>query len=178
MNFKSWLHRRTAAYRPPLHVCLAYLLVCTMLTTGLSFSRYTSTNGTSDTARVAAGALHVSGSSSATFKLDCNDETTPEDEYTFTVINKDGGKISQVALKYNVVVELSEPLPTGVTITLDGKPGTKNGKSYTFFGGTFASGDSDSNRHTLTITADSGEVVGDSTYHRDLTIYVQAEQID
>lgn len=177
MDVKLRLRPRQAkGHRPPLHVCLAYLLVCTMLATGLSFSRYATTNGSSDTARTAAGALSVSGSST-TFHLDCNNGSTSR-AYTFSVANWDGGKTSQVALKYDVVVKLSQALPHGVTMKLDGRTGYASGTTYTFSGGTFAAGKYNSHNHTLTITADAGEVEGSSAYNLDLTISVQAEQID
>lgn len=176
MEFKSWLGR-AASYRPLLHVCLAYLLVCTMLATGLSFSRYAVADSDSDAAQVAAGALRVSGSGNETFDLDCNKGTTSQ-SYSFTVHNRDGGKTSQAAIEYDIVVGLSQALPDGVTMTLDGHTGSGSGTKYTFSGGTFAAGSSDSNTHTLTITADADEVMGSSAYHLDLTISVLAEQVD
>lgn len=177
MEFKSWLGR-AASYRPPLHVCLAYLLVCTMLATGLSFSRYAVADSDSDAAQVAAGALRVSGTSSARFDLNCNNSTLPSQSYTFTVRNRDGGKTSQAAIEYDIVVRLSQALPDGVTMKVDGYLGKGSGTTYTFSGGTFAAGSSDSNTHTLTITADADEVTGSSAYHLDLTISVLAEQVD
>ena len=176
MEFKSWLGR-AASYRPPLHVCLAYLLVCTMLATGLSFSRYATTDGDSDAAQVAAGALSVSGGGNKTFDLDCNNGSTSQ-SYSFTVHNRDGGKTSQAAIEYDIVVGLSQALPDGVTMELDGQTGYASRTTYTFSGGTFAAGSSDFNTHTLTITADTDEVTGSSAYHLDLTISVLAEQVD
>ena len=176
MEFKSWLGR-AASYRPPLHVCLAYLLVCTMLATGLSFSRYAVADSDSDAAQVAAGALIVSGGGNKTFDLDCNNGSTSQ-SYTFTVTNQAGGKTSQVAIEYDIVVRLSQALPDGVTMKVDGYLGKGSGTTYTFSGGTFAAGSSDSNTHTLTITADADEVTGSSAYHLDLTISVLAEQVD
>ena len=179
MEFKSWLGR-AASYRPPLHVCLAYLLVCTMLATGLSFSRYAVADSDSDAAQVAAGALRVSGTSSARFDLDCNQSESPSQSYTFTVRNRDGGKTSQVAIEYDIVVGLSQALPDGVTMGLDNSSGSKssNGKTYTFSGGTFAARTSSTQSQTLTITADADEVTGSSPYQLELTISVLAEQVD
>lgn len=169
--------RQAKGHRPPLHVCLAYLLVCTMLATGLSFSRYATTSGAYDTAQVAAGALSVSGSRSAAFDLDCNDGTTSR-SYTFTVTNQDGGKASQVAIEYDIVVKLSQALPHGVTMKLDGQTGYASGTTYTFSGDTFAAGKNSSKQHTLTITADANKVTGSEPHDRTITISVQAEQID
>lgn len=146
------------------HVCLAYLLVCTLLFTGISFSRFASTRASSDTARVAAGVI-------ATPEGNWDDTTNT---YTFTVSNYKGNTTSEVAIAYDVVVELDKALPQGVTMELDGKSVSSDGTTYTFQNaGTLVAGKSQANEHTLTFSGSTTEMSS-----IDVTVSVIAQQID
>lgn len=148
----------------PAHICLTYLLVCTLLLTGVSFSRFASTRASSDTARVAAGVIATQGGTW--------DTTTKT--YTFTVFNTENGKTSEVAIAYDVVVKLSGALPDGVTMTLNGKNGSMDGTTYTFANaGTLVAGELKENTHSLTFF---GNATGVSSI--GVTVSVIAQQID
>lgn len=162
-----------------LPVWLAYLLVCTLLLTGVSFARYITTASGSDAARVAAGLVTVSYEESTTaIQMDrpTNDGLKKED-FMFTVSNGS----SEVAIQYDVVVTLDKPLGDGVTMTLDGQTGTETGdrKQYEFTNmGTFAAGVEQTKTHTLSFTGNFDTISPgtDDTYNIQITI--RSRQID
>lgn len=157
----------------PLPVWLAYLLVCTLLLTGVSFARYTTTANGGDTARVAAGRIEVQCNQDTTLVLDTN---TSETSLLFSVSNPG----AEVAIRYDVEVKLDTPLPAGVTLTLDGTSGqTEGGKRYIFSQmGCFAPGTLDIQSHTLVVAANFDESNTVETLEIPVTISVCAEQID
>lgn len=163
----------------PLPVWLAYLLVCTLLLTGVSFARYITTANGSDTARVAAGLVTVSYEESTTairMERPTNDGLEEKD-FIFGVSNNS----SEVAIQYDVVVTLDTPLKTGVAMTLDGKSGnvTNERKRYEFTNmGTFAAGENDTYTHTLSFTGDFDTIRPgtDDTYN--IKILIRSRQID
>lgn len=150
----------------PAHICLAYLLVCTLLFTGVSFSRFASTRASSDTARVAAGVIATQGGTWDTITK----------TYTFTVFNTENGKTSEVAIAYDVVVKLNKALPDGVTISLDGTRNPPEGTTYTFHNaGVLVARTSSSNTHTLTFTG-TDEITNTTEIQVDISI--RAQQIN
>lgn len=154
----------------PLHVYLAYLLVCTLVTTGISFSRYaTADSGTTNLQvkgfAVTAGTYGNSGNLS----INCNTQQTAQ-SYAFTVSGSSG-----VTVHYDVIVKLNQALPTGISLTLDGNDASwHDGSSYVFSGGTFQAGTSGTNTHTLTITADPSILNEEASVQ--VSVSVQAEQ--
>lgn len=168
--------RKLPQYRLPLHVYLLYLLVVSFLLTGMSLSRYVTATSGGDTARVAGTAVSTqvtqgNGSIALT-------QPGATAGYSFSVTNSRGGTISQVALQYDVIVEVGEPLPAGVELRLDGKTGQLDpeGKTYTFVDvGTFGAGNEDTHPHTLTFAATD---VLDEVVSINVTVSVRAEQID
>lgn len=160
----------------PLYVYLAYLLVCTFLLTGVSFSRYISSANGSDSARVAEGIVVVTHDANTTIEMDRPGGTnsTTSEEFKFRVSNS----VSEVDIQYDVVVKLDEALPAGVTMTVDGNPCSGNSNNtYTFSSmGTFAAGEEKTNTHTLSFMGNY-DVIWEQS-ERDITISVQAEQID
>ena len=106
-------------FRLPLHVYMIYLLICTFLLTGVSFARYIATGSGSDSARIAAGTVEVSHDSNTKIEITRPTDDAPVTKgFSFTVSNKN----SEVAIRYDVIVTLNEPLPEGVSMTVDGKP--------------------------------------------------------
>lgn len=164
--------------RLPPYVYLSYLMVCTFLLTGVTFSRYISSANGSDSARVAAGTVTVGYDANNTaFEM-----TPPSDygvekrEFQFNVSNN----ISEVAIQYDVVVTLGKPLETGVTMILDGKEcsGSTN-NIYTFSNmGTFKAGVEETKMHTLLLEGDFMEIPSgtDDTYNIEISI--RSQQID
>lgn len=164
--------------RLPLHVYLAYLLVCTFLLTGVSFSRYISSASGSDSARVAKGVVTVRYDDSTTVNLvRPSGDGLETEEFSFSVTNS----ISEVAIQYDVVVTLDKPLGKGVTVKLDGNAGNvKNeGKEYEFSNmGMFEAGVSTTKTHTLSFVGDFDTIIPgtDDTYNIQITI--RSQQID
>lgn len=164
-------------FRLPLHVYLAYLLVCTFLMTGVSFSRYVSRASAGDAARVASGGITVTGAAAGTNLVLSNDQQSAT--YQFRVSNTTSGTQSEVAIRYDVVVTLDEALPDGVTVQLDRESrSSNNGTQYTFSNvGTFPAGSSPAQEHTLTFSCND-LAPSKYDYTTNITITVRAEQID
>lgn len=165
--------------RLPIYVYLGYLLICTLLLTGVSFANYVSTSTASDSACVAKGMVTVSYDESKT-EIEMSGPSdhggVTESSFTFDVTNND----SEVAIRYDVVVTLEESLPDGVTMKLDGKNGeVEDNNIYTFSNmGTFQAGVNDIKTHTLSFTGDFSiyQTVGEFSYPVEISI--RSEQID
>lgn len=177
MKSREMNSSRKGGLHLPLHVYLAYLLVCTFLLTGVSFSRYISSANGSDSARVAAGGITVNYSDNTNIELvqpTDPDNQTETAEFSFTVSNS----ASEVAIRYDLVLTLDQALPDGVTMALDGRPCSGNSNNtYTFSkAGEFEAGETQTKTHTLTFSGDYLTIQEQST--RTITIAVCAEQID
>ncbi len=168
----------------PLQVWLCYLLVATMLCTGVTFAKYTSTASGSDSARVAKwGVVVAPVADDTTVTINEENESTEDQSrsYEFTVTSE-----AEVSLEYKLEVVFPEALPTGLSIQMDDKDATATSAdktTFTFAGGTIAAGDSDKTReHTLTVTAKLGTAADGALaadfLNKNVTINVIAEQID
>lgn len=178
MNMSPKPKRTAGMFRLPVHVYLAYLLICTLVFTGTSLAHYVSSANGSDSGRVAAGVVVVSSvdNSALTIKQPGGDDTVVTDTFQFSVSNSNGA-VSEVAIKYDVIVTLDSALPAGVSMTLDGKACSDSSNTFTFKNaGTFDAGVSKTNTHTLSVTGDYSTISAPSTLH--VTIRVLAEQID
>ena len=164
-------------FSTPIQVYLAYMLLCTMLLTAVSFSRYRVSGNADDVARVAAGVVEVTYDDNTNISLvrPSNDGTLVED-FNFEVSNKN----SEVAIGYDVVVQLDQALKDGVTMTLDGQTVTAEAdNTYTFSSmGTFTAGVSETKEHTLSFAGDFDTIKPgtDDTYN--ITISIRSQQID
>lgn len=112
--------------RLPLPVYPAYLLVCTLLLTSVSFSYYFTTSNGEDTARVAKGAVTVGYTADPIVNI----KRPPKGDQTsglffFTVSNES----SEVSIRYSITLELEKQLPEGVSILL-GKSGESSPLAY------------------------------------------------
>lgn len=161
-------------FRLPLHVYMIYLLICTFLLTGVSFARYIATGSGSDGARVAAGAVEVSHDSNTKIEITRPTDDAPVTKgFSFTVSNKN----SEVAIRYDVIVTLNEPLPEGVSMTVDGKPCPGSGTVFSFpNAGVFSAGSNEIKTHTISFTGNYMTI--DEASSRTITISVQSEQIN
>lgn len=163
----------------PLPVWLAYLLVCTLLLTGVSLARYITTADGSDAARVASGLVTVSYGENTTQMemVRPPDDGVLTEDFKFTVSNNS----SEVAIRYDVVVTLDKALGEGVTMTLDEKKGTKTdeGKQYEFANvGTFAAGENKTDTHTLSFTGDFMEIPSETDNTYNIQISIRSRQVD
>lgn len=183
MNSRKKNFSRKCCCRLPLHVYLAYLLVCTFLLTGVSFSRYISMADADDSARVAAGLVTVTYDDNNTIlemdRADSDDGAVTK-EFHFQVSNNN----SEVAIRYGMVLTLDASLPGGVTINLYKNDGANplctfdsSNTTYTVpDAGTFQAGVSSPDQYKLVFIGDFGIIGADS--ERTVSISVQAEQID
>lgn len=171
--------------RLPLGAYLSYLLIATLLLTGVSFSKYATTGSADDGARVALVMLD-GGSDDTNTDLSLGNGVASA-AYSFYITNSNAsGQVSEVPLSYTIFVTMpgGQNLPTGVTVTLTYDGGTaynpvssENGV-YTFNGGAdFAAGVSAQHDYTLTFTVDETQISVDSTF-TGISISVKAEQID
>lgn len=164
----------------PLLPRLAYLLLCTLLLTGVSFSRFITGTGADDQARAAAWKVEVTytgTSSDQTMERPSGDgiETV---SYPFTVTSH-----SETALQYDLEIQLDQSLPDGVTAYLDDEPipfSEGNNTVYTVSNaGTLAAGSNVSKEHTLSFTGDFDTTISPGTDETiQITITVDAVQID
>lgn len=168
--------------RLQVQVYLGYLLVCTLLLTGVSFSRYASTSAASDGARVAKGMVKVSSDSAAIVEMgrEAGDGTQTKD-FSFCVSNEQ----SEVAVCYSLTVKLDSALPKGVTIKLYKNDSTDpistfDSNSGIQFAvpdaGVFEAGDQSTDQYKLTFVGDFNLI--ESNFKTKVSISVCAEQID
>ena len=144
------------------------VLITTVVVTTFSLSKYESAMAGSSNVTVASFIIDSTGSDIDNLSIDCNNDA-PTVSYDVVVTNKKDNAI---------VVEFSEALPTGLTLTdgtttIDSVDGQT---SYVFSDiGNFSADIEKSNTHTITLTG-SNEVL--SAYNGTMSIYVDATQID
>ena len=105
------------------------------------------------------------------------DDGVLTEDFEFTVSNNS----SEVAIQYDVVVTLDEPLVDGVAMTLDGQTGTKTDdrERYEFTDmGTFAAGVDQTNTHTLSFAGDFNTIESGTDDNYDIQISIRSRQID
>lgn len=153
------------------------VLITTIISTTFSLSRFETAKAGSNDVTIASFVVNATGSDKDSLSIDCNSDT-PTISYDVIVSNKKDNSISQVAIKYDIVVEFSEPLPTGLTLT-DGTTtlNSIDGEITYMFSdvGNFNAGVEKSNTHTITLNG-SNEVL--TAYDGTMSIYVDATQID
>lgn len=165
---------------------LVYLIIVTLVVTGVSFSKYGTIVDGTDTARVAKPVLEYVPVS-ATFRgipvgsisggLSFND-VKPGDElvYIFQIRNFDGVNLNEVLLKYNINVNV-EPvgeLPLTPTIT-PALAYPSAGPSWTILG----MGENITHSYTLRILWNAAQTgSGYSNKTQTIKITINAEQID
>lgn len=183
MKHRKLISSHEGRLRLPLHVYLTYLLVCTFLLTGVSFSRYISSANGSDSARVAAGVVTVSYDENSTSVVmeQPSDAGIVTEAFSFSVSNF----ASEVAIQYDLVLTLDQALPDGVTISLykngDSNPiGTfaaNGGTNFTVSNaGIFEAKSQKTDQYKLTFEGDYNSIT--AACERTVSISVQAEQID
>ena len=138
-------------------ITLCLLLFSTYLSGGI-FARYTTSGSASDSARVAMFRTPTivfadqDGIVLDTYNANGGDNATTVSSKDFTV-----SMTTEVDAKYDVVVTCSTPVPTYVTMDVDGIAPTVSRNVYTFKdAGSFNAGATSSNSHTLTFKAGIG----------------------
>jgi len=154
-------------------------IITTSIVTTMSFSKYQSTiAGTSNTARVSRPILNVSlaENQEESLQINCNEDDTSTN-YSIVVTNKENNVISEVSLKYDLILTLPTTTPNGLDIKIDNKAATQNKNTYTIKNaGQFSPSATNENTHTLTFEADP-DIVRNCNLE-NITITVHAEQID
>lgn len=172
--------------RLPLSAYLSYLLVATLLFTGVSFSKFASTASGSDSATVARVVINGTETTTAnTITLDKpNGSTTAS--YSFSVSNAKNGTVSEVSLSYKIIVNLPDALPTGVTVNLVKSGSTaehtatisNSNKTYTFSNSSFTFPAGSAATHSYTLNFVGGGSLVESKILNGITVSVTAEQIN
>ena len=166
---------RRAKKRLPLLAYLAYLMVATMVFTGVTFSGYISTTTGTDTATVAKFSISKEVTSDTLIDLDLSAATgNKTDSYTFTVTSN-----SEVRAAYTVTVTLPKTLPTGVAMEMTMSGGAIKDKTASDNVYTYSSelGFTDTHTWTLSFTGDPTKVAAETTLS-GIAVSVTAEQID
>jgi len=110
MKLKSRSKDQQAKKRLPLFTYLTYLLVATIVFTGVTFSGYISTSSGSDEACVAFVTAVASGTPLSVNNVIDPASNTPF-EYKVTVSNAKDGKVSEVTLAYTIFIDLPPNFP-------------------------------------------------------------------
>ena len=102
-------------------MCLAALLLClTMvslyLVSGL-FAKYTTESDSSDSARVAAFVFDVNDTTNHFFDVSTVNAPGKQAVFRFSITNKNGSVVSEVAEQYQISAAIHGSLPLTVTIT-------------------------------------------------------------
>ena len=160
-------------------ICICMIATITILSTGTTLSKMVSTAAGSSSAQVAAFIVEANGSKQELLTVDCNSNTANA-AYSLSVTNEKNGKVSEVSIKYNIIVTLPEALPNGVTVKVGDKAGTLSAdkKTYTFADvGTFPAGIKATHNCTLLFEADTN-LVEDEYLIENIQVSIHTEQVD
>ena len=145
-------------------ILLVYLLIATLISTGISFAKYTTSVDASGHARVAA--FNVTTTLADAEKVLDTTKGAAYYRYMFQVRND-----SEVAVKYDVVLT---GVPEGVSVKWGSKSPVVSGTTHTFSNaGTLAAGNTWA-YITLNFTVEKGTIIEEA----EINVTVNAEQID
>lgn len=171
--------KRTGKYekknkmRLPLSAYLTYLLVATLLFTGVSFSKFATTSSGEDSARIAVMAIDTSYVIAEELSI-APGETV---DFTVTLTNKEGDRICEVTQNYSMTVEnLTNNMALSYDYYLmDGE----NESAKDSVGGTFHAGVEESATYKIKITWTGVPQPASSAFEVDgLKIVIKTEQVD
>lgn len=188
----SLLYRAKHAKKPKLHVplgaWLSYLIVATVVLTGVSFSKFATSEQNSGNANANIAVVVLDGGGDADTAL-LIDETNIEDDYSFYVANNADGRASDVALDYTLSVEFPDgtALPEGAEMMLEYSDAgefvemhllSEVDGVYTYTGGAdFAAGVEQQHDYRLSFKfGDVANLAQDYNF-TDISISVRAEQL-
>lgn len=178
---KLQLLKKSSTYEKkhlPFPVYLSYCLIIALLLTSVTSARYLSSMSGSDNADVAKWVVDVEYDSLDKVEMKRpSDDGIKEEKYSFSVKNYKDNVVSEVALKYDIVIILNEDLPTGVTIKLNNTElSFDNKKCILNDVGIIPALTRKSIDYELSFIGDF-DTIG-SNYTRNISIRVDAEQID
>ena len=159
--------------RLPLSAYLTYMLVATLLFTGVSFSKFATTTVSEDNARVAIMAADID------YAIDQELRIAPGEtqEITVTLTNKEGGRVCEVTQDYTLTVE---NLTNNMALTyeyflVDDETETKKDSAT----GTFYAGEENSVTYKIKISWGTAPQPANMAFEVDaLKIVVKTEQVD
>lgn len=160
----------------PLSACTAYLLVCTLLLTGVTVAKYTAVSDDDDSAKAAGSEITVSGSDWSGEIVYGRGEKN-DFQYDFSVKGE-----TEVAMEYDVIVDLGGELPEGMKMTLDAinYPEYDEGKYVFEKAGIFEAGEAEEIEylHTLEFAVTEDNMNNESRIFENISISLLAEQVD
>lgn len=160
----------------PLSACTAYLLVCTLLLTGVTVSKYTILSNDDDSAKAAGCEITVSGGYLSGEIVYGRGEKN-DFQYDFFVKGE-----TEVAMEYDVIVDLGRELPEGMKMTLDAinYPEYDEGKYVFEKAGIFEAGEAEEigYLHTLEFAVTEDNMNNESRIFENISISLLAEQVD
>ncbi|MCM1284966.1 MAG: hypothetical protein NC213_03365 [Acetobacter sp.] len=154
-------------FRLPLSAIVSYLLVVTLLLSGVSLARYTASATGSDSARMARFSVSATASADQPSLIELDNTEGISGEYAFEVLND-----SETAVQYTVVVG---NLPPEVCVSIGSQAVTTTDEINTAVFDAVNLGAGQNDKDTITFTAlDDAE----SDLYEDISVDVQFEQID
>ena len=114
---------KNTKFRLPISAYISYLMLASVLLTGVSFSKYVAKTTSINEARVAIFNIDTQSTSATSFELEAGGTAN----YSFKVKN-----LSEVAVDYKLIVE---NLPTGVSVTVS------DGMAYDYLRGLSVGGE-------------------------------------
>lgn len=167
MRKNSSMDNREKKFRLPLSAYLGYLMIITLILSGISLARYTASSSDIDVAKVAVFKVSATRKAGQQSRLVLDAEQGTSGEYVFEVQND-----SQMAAKYTVTVN---NLPVGIEVRMGERTITSTAESPNIAFDTFNIDIGETNTCTLTFTALDEADIG--TYE-GISVDVQFEQID
>lgn len=154
-------------FRLPMTAVISYLLVVTLLLSGVSLARYTASAKGSDSARMARFSVSATASADQPSLIELDSAEGTSGEYAFEVLND-----SEMAVQYSVVVG---NLPPDICVTMGEQDITTTDESNTAIFDAVNLGAGHNDKGTITFTAlDDAE----SDLYENISVDVQFEQID
>ncbi len=166
-------------YNAKLAFALVIVFATLLAAVGVSFAKNLLSSSGGDNAQVSVLIIDLKGSSSDNLTIDCG-QGIKVAEYDFAVTNTKDGKTAETSFKYDVIVTLNEALPSGLSITVDGKSGTVSSdeKTVTFTDvGRFAAGNSQKHEHILAFSVVNASFLSQDYAFANTSVSVRAEQV-
>lgn len=170
--------KTNSSFMLPLGAVLHYLLIASLLFTGVTFAKFTSVSTGSDTAKVASFDVRTEYTDKDINITFADSENTASDSFPLTVISN-----SEVAVEYDIQLSWSSTLSSQIEINvgIDGGASQQISTSPIVFSniGEFAPTDTElRNEHNFNITVTKADGSSEEITVPDITIEVIARQID
>ena len=166
---------------PVFCIILAIILLVLIVGTGYAAAGFRTEAQGSASAEIAVYSLSVEDLTKQDLEIDCNTDNTSA-SYRFTVSNEENQVVSQINVEYSIQISLSEAIPKGVAVSLDGESASPrlDGLKYLFHDADpwqFTANSPSTNIHTLTFATDK-DILADDVLIDNVIITVFAQQKD